>query len=232
MTTNRNWQEYSDNSQYQFPGLEQLDTKLGDLITVGADLEISTLINAYTNGYFPMEVSIDRKNKTTGWFSPKLRGIIPIDKLHVTKSMRRSYKNFTFEIDNNFENIMRKCMETPRKGGWINERYIEKYHDLYNAGFAHSVEVYSQNELVGGLYGVSIGGLFAGESMFSLKSDASKVALMKLIEILKSIGAKLLDTQWLTPHLKSLGAVVVPREKYGQMLKNAIAEPSTKWTEN
>lgn len=228
MKTN-SWQVLAQQCQYSFEDITKIDPKISDLISIGADLEITTLIGAYSKGYFPMEVGDENENKVVGWFSPLERGIIPLDKLHVTKSMKKSAKKYTCTIDKEFENVMRGCMTAPRKHGWINEAFIESYTKLFENGLAHSVEVYEGKNLVGGLYGVSFGRFFAGESMFSLKTDASKVALMKLIEHLNAEGAILLDTQWLTDHLARLGAIEIPRSKYSQLLDKALALPSMNW---
>lgn len=229
MTKNSNWQEIANECEYQFPDLKEVDTKYGDLIIIGADLKPSTLIQAYSQGYFPMEVKDESNHKVLGWFSPVERGIIPLNNLRITKSMKQSYKKYSVTIDKCFEDVMRGCMNSDRKGGWINEEFIESYCLLHEMGLAHSVEVHLNNNLVGGLYGVSIGGFYAGESMFSTSRDASKVALMKLVEHMNDQGAKLLDTQWLTDHLASLGAVEVPRSEYLVQLRNAKAQPSIIW---
>ena len=217
MNVNKTWQNLAELSQYEFPNINKIDKNLGDLISIGADLETSTLIKAYSSGYFPMEVSDENGNMILGWFSPIKRGVLPLGNLRITKSMKKSYNRFTYKIDQKFEKVMRK--------------FIYNYTKLHELGFAHSVEVYEDDELVGGLYGVSLGAFFAGESMFSTKSDASKVALIKLIEILKDQKALLLDTQWLTPHLASLGAIEISRNEYSIQLNEALIKPSMNWAQ-
>lgn len=229
MIKSSNWQEIAAQCEYQFPDLEEVDDKYGDLITIGADLKPSTLIYAYSQGYFPMEVKDENNHKVLGWFSPLQRGTFPLDKLRITRSMRQSAKKYETRIDSSFEEVMRGCMTAKRKGGWINEEFISSYVALHKLGFAHSVEVFEDKKLVGGLYGVGFGGFFAGESMFSKSRDASKVALMKLVDHLNLKNAKLLDTQWLTDHLASLGAVEMPRPRYLALLHEAISQPSIIW---
>ena len=231
MNVNKTWQNLAELSQYEFQNINKIDKNLGDLISIGADLETSTLIKAYSSGYFPMEVSDENGNMILGWFSPIKRGVLPLGNLRITKSMKKSYNRFTYKIDQKFEKVMRKCKELPRKGGWINDEFIYNYTKLHELGFAHSVEVYEDDELVGGLYGVSLGAFFAGESMFSTKSDASKVALIKLIEILKDQKALLLDTKWLTPHLASLGAIEISRNEYSIQLNEALIKHSMNWAQ-
>ena len=165
--------------------------------------------------------------ETIGWFSPDPRGILPLDGLHVSRSLRRSTRRYSVTIDTDFEAVMRACGDPTRPHGWINEEFVEAYCRLHAHGYAHSVETRSTEggALVGGLYGVAIGGFFAGESMFSLERDASKVALVALVDALRTGGGALLDVQWVTPHLASLGAVEVPRARYLELLAAAIARP-------
>ena len=170
-----------------------------DVVAVGADLAPDTLLYAYTHGMFPMHV--DRRHETLGWFSPLRRGIIPVDGLVVTKSMRRSARNFNVTTDMAFVDVMRYCAMTRSDGNWIDEEFIDAYSVMHALGHATSVEVWNEdNQLVGGLYGVRIDGFFAGESMFHLETDASKVALMRLMEMLRADGVVLVDTQWCTDH--------------------------------
>jgi len=150
-----------------------------------------------------------------GWWSPLQRGILPLDGLHVTRSMRSSARRYHCTDNQQFERVMRGCAVQNRPGGWITESFIEAYVELHELGWANSVEVLDDSgTLVGGLYGVRVEGLFAGESMFHLARDASKVALMYLVEEMKDHGVALLDVQWLTPHLESLGAVEIARSDY------------------
>lgn len=191
-----------------------------DIVAVGADLEPGTLLAAYRNGLFPMP--FDRRR--IAWFSPDPRGILPIDGLHVSRSLRRSLRHFDVRMDTAFREVMVACADPKRPGGWINRAFVDAYSRLHDLGWAHSVEVVDRGgELVGGVYGVRIGRFFAGESMFHRATDASKVALVHLVDWLQSTGAVLLDVQWTTPHLTSLGAVDVPRDEYLRRLAAAIA---------
>ena len=158
-----------------------------------------------------------------GWFSPDPRGIIPIDGFHVPHGLSRTVKKKRYEVRINsaFESVMRACSE--RSETWISEEIIASYINLHRLGFAHSVETWFNEELVGGLYGVSIAGAFFGESMFHRKTDASKVALLALVERLRDRGFRLLDSQYVTAHLKTFGAVEIPRSEYMRLLKQAIA---------
>lgn len=209
-------------SVWEFPNKNKWPRN--DVVGRGADLEPETLIYAYTHGVFPM-VSSEKKDNETNllWWSPQMRGVIPLDGLCVTRSMRRSAKKFKVLVNTDFENVMRNCAAPHRDNGWITNEFIDAYLKLHELGWAHSVEVVDENGfLAGGLYGVRIGGLFAGESMFHLVRDASKVALMALVEMMRSANMSLLDVQWLTPHLKSLGAVAIKRDQYLQQLEIAV----------
>ncbi len=193
-----------------------------DVIAVGGDLEPATLINAYAHGIFPMAVSV--RKGALGWWSPDRRGIVPLDRLRVTKSMKQSAKHFEVRVDTCFTDIMRACGDPSREDGWITEAFITAYTTLHQMGWAHSVEVFDrQGQLAGGLYGVRINGLFAGESMFHTQRDASKVALMALVQLMRDSGMVLLDVQWCTEHLASLGAIEVPRAEYLALLADALA---------
>ena len=158
-----------------------------------------------------------------GWFSPDPRGIIPIDGFHVPHGLLRTVKKKRYEVRINsaFESVMRACAD--RSETWISEEIIASYINLHRLGFAHSVETWFNEELVGGLYGVSIAGAFFGESMFHKMTDASKVALFALVERLRDRGFRLLDSQYVTGHLKTFGAVEIPRPEYMRLLKQAIA---------
>jgi leucyl/phenylalanyl-tRNA---protein transferase len=153
-----------------------------DLIAIGADLAPGTLLAAYRAGLFPMPVEPRRRRSKIAWYSPDPRGIIPVDGLHVTRSMRRSARHFETRVDTEFVEVMHHCGDPSRPGRWITSEIVDAYAELYSLGWAHSIEVWQAGRLVGGLYGVAIGGLFAGESMFHLETDASKVALMALID--------------------------------------------------
>ena len=192
------------------------------MIAVGGGLEPATLVNAYRRGIFPMEVTaLDKK---LGWWSPDPRGIVPLDRLRVTKSMRQSAKRFEVRLDTCFADVMRACGDPSREDGWITGEFVAAYGALHQLGWAHSVEVFDrQGRLAGGLYGVRISGLFAGESMFHAQRDASKVALMALVQLMRDSGMKLLDVQWCTTHLASLGAIEVSRKQYLALLADALA---------
>ncbi len=206
-------------SEWTFPDPSRADSD--GLVAIGGDLEAATLIDAYRSGLFPMPVS----KRHIGWFSPDPRGIIPIDALRVTRSLRQSMRRSVVTVNEDFERVMRACADPRRPHGWINETFISAYTRLHRLGWAHSVETRTETgELVGGLYGVRIGGFFAGESMFSLQRDASKVALVALVELMKASRMELLDVQWLTAHLESLGATAIPRSDYlGRLARATIA---------
>lgn len=198
---------------------EQLD----DLVAVGADLAPGTLLTAYRRGLFPMPG--DRPGEVL-WFSPTLRGVLPLDGLRVTRSLRKSLKRFEIRLDCSFREVMVACADPSRDGGWIDEAFIEAYVELHRLGWAHSVEAWQDGALVGGLYGVEIGGLFAGESMFHRARDASKAALVGLVGMLAAApGPRVLDVQWQTEHLASLGVIEVPRGDYLAMLDEALGSP-------
>ena len=156
------------------------------------------------------------------WWSPVLRGVIELDSLRVSRSMRRSAKRYHCTIDECFDEVITACAEVPRGGKWINEDMISAYRSLHALGWAHSVETWLGDELVGGLYGVRIDRFFAGESMFHTETDASKVALMHLVDTMRREDMTLLDVQWVTPHLASMGAIELPRDAYLRRLAAAI----------
>jgi leucyl/phenylalanyl-tRNA--protein transferase len=190
-----------------------------DIVAAGADLETDTLLFAYAHGMFPMFVN----KRNLAWWSPVDRGVIPLDGLRITRSMQQSAKKFTCTVNQAFTEVMTLCGSMRTDGNWINQHFIDAYTDLHKEGHAHSVEVWNEaGDLVGGLYGVRINKFFAGESMFHVETDASKVALMYLVQLMTLDGMELLDTQWRTDHLESLGCIAVPREKYLQLLASAI----------
>jgi leucyl/phenylalanyl-tRNA--protein transferase len=211
-------------SQLQFP--PPSDWPDPELLTLGADLEPATVIDAYRRGLFPMGVS--ELQGRLGWWSPDPRGILPLDGLRVTRSMRQSAKRFAIRVDTCFVRVMRACASPSRGGTWITEDFIDGYTRLHELGWAHSVEVFNQSgELAGGLYGVRIGGYFSGESMFHVERDASKVALMALVDLMRSSGMTLLDVQWCSEHLASLGAIAIPRPTYLTRLAAALRKPAS-----
>jgi leucyl/phenylalanyl-tRNA--protein transferase len=176
------------------------------------------LLSAYIEGVFPMS-----ENGEIFWFSPKMRGIIPLDeRFHIPKGLKRALKRHPFEIryDTAFREVMEGCSE--RKETWIDSVIMDSYGELFARGFAHSVECWDEEGLQGGLYGVRIDRVFFGESMFSRKTDASKIALVRLVEWLRDEGVILLDTQWMTDHLKTFGGYEVPADIYRGMLAEAI----------
>jgi leucyl/phenylalanyl-tRNA--protein transferase len=204
-------------SSWHFPPVDAADDD--GLVVVGADLEPGTLLAAYRNALFPMPVGRDGP---MGWWSPDPRGVLPLDELRVSRSLRRSVRRYEVRVDTRFEAVMRACGDPSRSGGWITDAMVAAYVRMHELGWAHSVESWSDDgELVGGLYGVAIGGLFAGESMFSGAVDASKVALVDLVDRLRGAGYGLLDVQWATPHLRALGVIEVPRPRYVVALQEA-----------
>jgi len=192
-----------------------------DLVGVGADLEPSTLLAAYTRGLFPMAVADE-----LGWWSPDPRGVLPLDGLVVSRSLRTACRRFEVTLDASFDQVLAGCADGRREGHWISDEFVAAYSRLHDLGWAHSIEVWSDRVLVGGLYGVAIGGLFAGESMFHHQRDASKVALVALVQLLAADGRdRLLDVQWQTDHLARLGAVAMPRAEYARRLATALRTP-------
>lgn len=175
-------------------------------------------INAYAQGIFPMADSYGRIR----WYAPDPRAVLEHENLHVSRSLRATIRKEVYEvhIDTAFETVMRRCAD--RAETWINEAFISTYTHLHYAGFAHSVEAWKDGKLVGGLYGVALGGAFMGESMFSYATDASKVCLVALVEHLQARGYVLHDTQFWTPHLASLGVTEIPRRVYEQRLREAL----------
>ena len=192
-----------------------------DLIVAGGDLEPTTLISAYRQGIFPMEARA--LPGVLAWWSPNPRGILPLDRLRVTRSMKQSARRYEIRTDTCFADVMRACADPSREDGWITAPFVEAYTRLHELGWAHSVEVFDRDGLAGGLYGVRVNRLFAGESMFHARRDASKVALMALVQLMRDAGMTLLDVQWCTDHLESLGAVEVSRGQYLSLLAGALA---------
>jgi leucyl/phenylalanyl-tRNA--protein transferase len=197
-----------------------------DLIAVGGGLDSGTLISAYSRGLFPMNVPMGpHEEPMIGWWSPDPRGVLALGDMRISRSLAKSCRRFTVTFDTCFEDVVRACADPRRPQGWITEEFVQAYVLLHDRGYAHSVEVWSAEELAGGLYGVEIGGLFAGESMFHRTRDASKVGLVALVERLSSCpGERLIDVQWATAHLRSLGTQEIPRLDYLRMLPRLIAE--------
>lgn len=199
--------------------------RLGEIALVGGDLEPGTILAAYRAGLFPMPLVAGhfRRAKAIGWFSPDPRGILPLDGLRVTRSLRRSMSRYEIRLDSAFEQVIEACADRKRPGAWIDSGIRRAYVRLHDLGWAHSVEAWDEQGLAGGLYGLAVGGLFAGESMFHRRTDASKVALAALLQQLRGDGTRLLDVQWATEHLRSLGAIEVSREHYHELLTEALA---------
>jgi leucyl/phenylalanyl-tRNA--protein transferase len=209
-------------SPWHLPTGEEL-ASCGDLVAVGADLEPETLLAADRNGLFPMPVDDGR----VGWWSPDPRGVLPLDGLRVARSLRRSVRRFEVRVDTCFVEVVDACADPERPHGWISDPVAHAYARLHRLGWAHSVETWCDGRLVGGLYGVAVDGLFAGESMFHLEPDASKVALVALVDLLRADGddRRLLDVQWATEHLRRLGAQEWPRAVYLERLAEALQAP-------
>jgi leucyl/phenylalanyl-tRNA--protein transferase len=197
-----------------------------DLIGVGADLEPGTLLAGYRSAVFPMGLGRHGRGPL-GWWSPDPRGVLPIDGLKISRSLRRSYASFEITVDTAFDEVVSACADARRPGRWITPRIAEAYRRLHDLGWAHSVECWRAGRLVGGLYGVDVGGLFAGESMFHRETDASKVALVALVEMLAEDRdpRRLLDVQWRTDHLASLGVIEISRDEYRRRLARALPVP-------
>ncbi len=214
-------------TRWQFPDdPDVLAAAAGDqeVVGIGADLEPGTLLSAYRRGVFPMPV----RRGMMAWWSPDPRGVIPLEPggLRVSRSLRRSCALFEIRVDTAFEEVIDRCADRKRRGAWIDRDIKAAYSRLHDLGWVHSVEAWdTSGRLAGGLYGMAIGGFFAGESMFHRQTDASKVALVALVSILQESGSGLLDVQWATPHLQSLGAVEVSRTRYHEILGPALAMP-------
>ncbi|HUF32127.1 MAG TPA: leucyl/phenylalanyl-tRNA--protein transferase [Acidimicrobiales bacterium] len=195
------------------------------LVGIGGDLEPGTILAAYRSGLFPMPVDVGRRDEALGWWSPDPRAVLPLDGLRVSRSLRRSCRDLEVRVDTAFDEVVAGCAAPNREGRWITDEVAEAYVRLHELGWAHSVEAWRGDDLVGGLYGIAIGGLFAGESMFHRTADASKVALVRLVSLLREGGGVVLDVQWTTPHLESLGAVDIPRPRYLELLADALSRP-------
>lgn len=230
--------------QWAFPSVDEMPD--ADLVATGADLEPSTLIAAYRGGIFPMPLNAplraafssplrgafdfslglrlrSPRDEPMGWWSPVERGVLVPEELLVSRSLRRSTRRWTVTVDLSFAEVVRQCATQRRRGGWISAAILDAYVRLHELGWAHSVEARDDaGRLVGGLYGVRIGRLFAGESMFHLERDASKVALVHLASRMSGGAPSLIDVQWATPHLESLGVATVPRSEYLRRLPSLV----------
>jgi leucyl/phenylalanyl-tRNA--protein transferase len=212
-------------TRWAFPPVDDADED--GLVGVGADLEPGTVLAAYRRALFPMPLGT---HGPVGWWSPDPRAVLPLDGLRVSRSLRRSLRRFDIRVDTACAQVIEACSDPSRPHGWISPEIRAAYLRLHDLGWVHSVEAWSvdDGELAGGLYGVAIGGLFAGESMFHRRTDASKAALAGLVDLLRSAvdpARRVLDVQWQTPHLASLGAVEVPRADYVARVATAVDLP-------
>lgn len=197
-----------------------------DLVAIGADLEPGTLLEAYRHGIFPMPAG--EPGDPMYWFSPVRRGVLRLEDLRVSRSLRRACRDHEVRVDSAFAEVVEACADPRRPHGWITDQVAEAYLRLHALGWAHSVEAWRDGELVGGLYGLAVGGLFAGESMFHRARDASKVALVALVDLMREApggGARLVDVQWATPHLASLGVTEIARADYCAALPALFETP-------
>jgi leucyl/phenylalanyl-tRNA--protein transferase len=193
----------------------------------GSNWEPDTLLAAYERGLFPMPYEIDDESEAIGWWSPTFRAIFVPEEIRVSRSLRQSMKNFTVTVDEQFRDVVIACGDPQRPQGWINTNVIDAFTRLHELGHAHSIEVRdTAGELVGGLYGVEIGGVFAGESMFHQVRDASKVALVHLASLMSRTPGRIIDSQWMTEHLRSLGAQEIGRSSYCQMVLQKRSMPT------
>ena len=204
-----------------------------DLIATSRELTGDLVLQAYRAGVFPMPV----RRRLVGWYSPLARGVLPLDGLHVSRSLRKMLSRYEIRLDSAFEAVLDGCAQRSRPGAWINADIRRVYGRLHERQVVHSVEAWTRDgRLAGGLYGVSIAGLFAGESMFhrpDIGRDASKAALVALVDLLRQAGRdgdRLLDVQWQTPHLASLGVVEISRRDYLHRLERALDLPAPRWT--
>jgi leucyl/phenylalanyl-tRNA--protein transferase len=197
-----------------------------DLVGIGADLEPGTLLMAYRAGLFPMGVGADGR-PPTGWWSPDPRGVLLPGQVRISRSLRKSLRHFDIRVDTAFSEVIASCADPTRAGCWITPAFTAAFTRLHELGWAHSVEAWREGELVGGLYGLALGGLFAGESMFHSVTDASKCALVGLTDLVFGDGdpRRIIDVQWATPHLASLGVSELPRSDYLALLERSLPLP-------
>lgn len=184
----------------------------------GSTWEPQVLMHAYHHGLFPMPLDVGGLARAIGWWSPASRAVFDLDAVVVSRSLRRSMRDFDITVDAAFDQVVAGCADPARAAGWIDADVAQAYHGLHERGQAHSVEVWSAGELAGGLYGVVVGGVFAGESMFHRVRDASKAALVRLRDLLQDGSPRVIEAQWLTAHLASLGARAMPRAEYLDLL--------------
>lgn len=207
-------------SRFDLPDPATVD---GDVVAVGGDLAPGTILQAYRKGMFPMHL----EDGHLGWWCPIDRAVIPLHGLRVTRSLRQSTRRYQVSVDRDFAGVIAGCADPSRPEAWITPEIVAAYTELHDLGWVHSVEVWDRDgSLVGGLYGVALGGLFAGESMFHVARDASKVALVHLVVLLSKVGGGLIDVQWKTPHLESLGAVIIGKQAYLEGLPRLLGMSS------
>jgi leucyl/phenylalanyl-tRNA---protein transferase len=211
-------------AHFGFADLEALPED--DLVAAGGDLDPSTLLEAYSRGFFPMGLGGGGRGPL-GWWSPDPRGVLLPGHVHVSRSLRRSLRRFEVRIDTAFDAVVEGCADPRRSGAWITGEIREAYGELHRLGWAHSVEVWCDDELAGGLYGLAIGGLFAAESKFHRVTDASKAAVVALADLMAADGVpgRLIDVQWRTDHLATLGIEEVGRASYLSKLSVALPLP-------
>jgi len=197
-----------------------------DLVCVGGALTSGLLLDGYRSGLFAMAVRIRRRD-VLGWFSPDPRGVLEPERVHRSRTDRRLATRFETRVDTAFDEVVAGCADPARDGAWIGEEYAAAYADLHRAGRAHSVETWADGRLVGGLFGVSVGGLFAAESKFHRQTGASKAAVVALAQLLaaEATGPRLVDVQWATPHLESLGVTELARPHYLRRLAELVEVP-------
>lgn len=202
-----------------------------DLVALSTEFDADLVLTAYRSGVFPMPA----EGGLMGWYSPVDRGVLPLDALRVPRSLRKTAKRYEIRTDTAFDAVLAACGDPGREGAWIDGDIVRVYRRLHDAGIVHTVEAWTEDgRLAGGLYGVGIGGLFAGESMFhdpEIGRDASKAALIGLVALLTADGAegRLLDVQWLTPHLETLGVIEIDRADYLDLLDVALQLPAPAW---
>lgn len=204
-------------NSWVFPPADSADEH--GIVGIGADLEPDTILSAYAQGLFPMPLDPDGP---IAWWSPDPRAVLPID-MHVSRSLKKSMRRFHFTMNTAFVEVMTACANPEREHGWIDSQILRAYTRLHELGWAHSVETRNADgELVGGVYGIGLGRMFAGESMFHTETDASKAALVHLTNVLDAAGVVLFDVQWMTPHLSTLGAIDLSRSEYLRRLEEAV----------
>ena len=216
-------------SAYDLTGIPlELNAKIvwPKLTRFGSNWNPDTLVAAYSAGLFPMPYEIDGSESAIGWWSPKSRAIFYPNEIRVSTSLKSAMRKFTVTVDKDFESVIRACGNPQRESGWINEQVISAFLSLHKLGLAHSIEVWDESDqLAGGLYGLELGGVFAGESMFHVAKNASKVALAHLGQLLDDGSGRIIDTQWMTSHLESMGAKPIERTEYCQILPKLLEIP-------